>query len=43
MKRPDSEMETLFTYPKKRHSITNDGNEMVEFLAFGGLTGITKG
>ena len=36
-------METLFIPEKTGHSITNDGNEMVEFLAFGGFTGITKG
>src|SRR5438093_5738797 len=29
--------------PEKRvHSITNDGSEMVEFLAFGGFTGMQK-
>jgi mannose-6-phosphate isomerase-like protein (cupin superfamily) len=33
----------IYIPEKTSHSITNDGNEMVEFLAFGGLTGITKG
>jgi mannose-6-phosphate isomerase-like protein (cupin superfamily) len=32
----------IYIPEKTGHSITNDGNEMVEFLAFGGFTGITK-
>ena len=32
----------IYIPEKTSHSITNDGNEMVEFLAFGGLTGVTK-
>lgn len=32
----------IYIPEKTSHSITNDGNEMVEFLAFGGYTGITK-
>lgn len=32
----------IYIPEKTSHSITNDGNEMVEFLAFGGFTGITK-
>jgi mannose-6-phosphate isomerase-like protein (cupin superfamily) len=32
----------IYIPEKTSHSITNDGDEMVEFLAFGGYTGITK-
>ncbi|MFL6524142.1 MAG: cupin domain-containing protein [Nitrososphaera sp.] len=32
----------IYIPERTSHSITNDGNEMVEFLAFGGFTGITK-
>jgi mannose-6-phosphate isomerase-like protein (cupin superfamily) len=32
----------IYIPEKTGHSITNDGNEMVEFLAFGGFTGTTK-
>jgi mannose-6-phosphate isomerase-like protein (cupin superfamily) len=32
----------IYIPEKTSHSITNDGSEMVEFLAFGGYTGITK-
>lgn len=32
----------IYIPERTSHSITNDGNKMVEFLAFGGLTGITK-
>jgi mannose-6-phosphate isomerase-like protein (cupin superfamily) len=32
----------IYIPEKTGHSITNDGNEMVEFLAFGGFTGIIK-
>jgi mannose-6-phosphate isomerase-like protein (cupin superfamily) len=32
----------IYIPEKTSHSITNDGNEMVEFLAFGGFTGVTK-
>jgi mannose-6-phosphate isomerase-like protein (cupin superfamily) len=32
----------IYIPEKTSHSITNDGNKMVEFLAFGGYTGITK-
>jgi mannose-6-phosphate isomerase-like protein (cupin superfamily) len=31
--------DVIYIPEKIVHSITNDGNEMVEFLAFGGLTG----
>ena len=33
----------IYIPEKTIHSITNDGNEMVEFLAFGGFTGVKKG
>ena len=34
----------IISIPEKTsHSITNDGNEMVEFLAFGGFIGMKKG
>lgn len=33
----------IYIPEKTSHSITNDGNEMVEFLAFGGFTGMKKG
>ncbi len=29
----------IYIPEKKQHSITNDGTEMIEFLAFGGYTG----
>jgi mannose-6-phosphate isomerase-like protein (cupin superfamily) len=32
----------IYIPERTSHSITNDGNEMVEFLAFGGFTGKTK-
>jgi mannose-6-phosphate isomerase-like protein (cupin superfamily) len=32
----------IYIPEKTSHSITNDSNEMVEFLAFGGLTDINK-
>jgi mannose-6-phosphate isomerase-like protein (cupin superfamily) len=32
----------IYIPEKTSHSITNDGDEMVEFLAFGGYTGVTK-
>lgn len=32
----------IYIPEKTSHSITNDGAEMVEFLAFGGYTGVTK-
>jgi mannose-6-phosphate isomerase-like protein (cupin superfamily) len=31
--------DVIYIPEKSVHSITNDGNEMVEFLAFGGFTG----
>lgn len=31
--------DAIYIPPKTVHSITNDGDEMVEFLAFGGFTG----
>ena len=31
--------DVIYIPQKSVHSITNDGNEMVEFLAFGGFTG----
>jgi uncharacterized cupin superfamily protein len=33
----------IYILEKTSHSITNDGNEMVEFLAFGGFIGMKKG
>ena len=33
----------IYISDKTSHSITNGGNEMVEFLAFGGFTGMKKG
>jgi mannose-6-phosphate isomerase-like protein (cupin superfamily) len=33
----------IYIPEKTNHSITNDSNEMVEFLAFGGFTGMKKG
>ena len=33
----------IYIPEKTSHSITNDGDEMVEFLAFGGFTDIKKG
>ena len=35
--------DVIYIPEKTNHSITNDGNEMVEFLAFGGFTGMKKG
>lgn len=35
--------DVIYIPEKTSHSITNYGNEMVEFLAFGGFTGIKKG
>jgi mannose-6-phosphate isomerase-like protein (cupin superfamily) len=35
--------DVIYIPEKTSHSITNDDNEMVEFLAFGGFTGIKKG
>jgi mannose-6-phosphate isomerase-like protein (cupin superfamily) len=32
----------IYIPEKTSHSITNDGDEMVEFLAFGGYTSVTK-
>lgn len=32
--------DVIYIPEKTVHSITNDGDQMVEFLAFGGLTGI---
>lgn len=32
----------IYIPEKTSHSITNDCDEMVEFLAFGGYTGVTK-
>jgi mannose-6-phosphate isomerase-like protein (cupin superfamily) len=37
------EGDVIYIPEKTSHSITNDGNEMVEFLAFGGFTGMKKG
>jgi mannose-6-phosphate isomerase-like protein (cupin superfamily) len=34
--------DVIYIPEKTSHSITNDGNEMVEFLAFGGLTSMKK-
>jgi mannose-6-phosphate isomerase-like protein (cupin superfamily) len=34
--------DVIYIPEKTRHSIINDSNEMVEFLAFGGFTGIKK-
>ena len=33
----------IYIPEKTSHSITNDGSEMVEFLAFGGYTSAVKG
>jgi mannose-6-phosphate isomerase-like protein (cupin superfamily) len=33
----------IYIPEKTSHSITNEGNEMVKFLAFGGFTGMNKG
>jgi mannose-6-phosphate isomerase-like protein (cupin superfamily) len=33
----------IYIPEKTSHSITNDSNEMVEFLAFGGIIGMKKG
>jgi mannose-6-phosphate isomerase-like protein (cupin superfamily) len=35
--------DVIYIPEKTNHSITNDSNEMVEFLAFGGFTGMKKG
>ena len=35
--------DVIYIPEKTNHSITNDGNEMVEFLAFGGFTGMERG
>jgi mannose-6-phosphate isomerase-like protein (cupin superfamily) len=35
--------DAIYIPEKTSHSITNDGNEMVEFLAFGGFTNMKKG
>lgn len=35
--------DVIYIPEKTSHSITNDGNEMVEFLAFGGFIGVKKG
>ena len=37
------EGDVIYIPEKTSHSITNDGSEMVEFLAFGGFTGMKKG
>ena len=34
--------DVIYIPEKTSHSITNDSNEMVEFLAFGGFTGMKK-
>jgi mannose-6-phosphate isomerase-like protein (cupin superfamily) len=34
--------DVIYIPEKTMHSITNDGSEMVEFLAFGGLTGAKR-
>lgn len=34
--------DVIYIPEKTSHSITNDGDEMVEFLAFGGFTGMKK-
>jgi mannose-6-phosphate isomerase-like protein (cupin superfamily) len=36
------EGDVIYIPEKTSHSITNDGNKMVEFLAFGGFTGIKR-
>lgn len=38
-----SDGDVIYIPEKTSHSITNDGNEMVEFLAFGGFTDMKKG
>jgi mannose-6-phosphate isomerase-like protein (cupin superfamily) len=35
--------DVIYIPEKTMHSITNDGEQMVEFLAFGGFTGIKEG
>jgi mannose-6-phosphate isomerase-like protein (cupin superfamily) len=35
--------DVIYIPEKTSHSITNDGSEMVEFLAFGGFTTLDKG
>jgi mannose-6-phosphate isomerase-like protein (cupin superfamily) len=35
--------DVIYIPEKTNHSITNDGDQMVEFLAFGGFTGMKKG
>jgi len=35
--------DVIYIPEKMSHSIANDSNEMVEFLAFGGFTGSLKG
>jgi mannose-6-phosphate isomerase-like protein (cupin superfamily) len=35
--------DVIYIPEKTNHSITNDSNEMVEFLAFGGFTDMKKG
>jgi mannose-6-phosphate isomerase-like protein (cupin superfamily) len=37
------EGDVIYIPEETSHSITNDGNEMVEFLAFGGFTGMKEG
>ena len=34
--------DVIYIPEKTAHSITNDGDEMIEFLAFGGFTGVQK-